>query len=556
MAIHFPKNPSKKLTGKNPFIKTNKPTNLGYGAEPSEELKEAVVLHQKGLTLEAERLYRKVLSKEPDNFNALHLLGVALCEQNKFAQAVEYITLATQINSKSPLFYSNLGVAYRGLKLNREALQAFNTALLLNPQYPEALNNRGLCYAESGQLDKALKDYQAAVQLDSNYAYAHNNLGLLYKEQHDWPAALASYDRAIALNQNYAEAHWNRSILNLLLGKYLEGFKEYEWRWKNKSSPIHLEHRSYSQPLWMGEELPGQTQTTSTIFIYSEQGLGDTLQFCRYLNALKHRFKKVIFQCPAPLTSLISNSFPDVLVLKPGEEVPGFDCYSPLMSLPLSLALLNANTTDVRSSTDEISMSKFKNTRIDSAEVFNFEATPYLSIPQKSAHKWANLLSEHINNVRGNDDLNRLKIGLLSRGNPNHPNDHLRSIELKKLLTALPETHDYVCLQKDITPDELNYLKQHVANAYSFAQRVGDFVDTAAICSNLDLIITVDTSVAHLCAALGYKTWLLLPYTPDWRWGIDQTFSPWYPSMTLYRQGANRSWDEVLLRVGNALNGR
>jgi len=517
--------------GSNPFIKSKTPK----GFTPHQTLEQALALHQQGLTNEAENLYRLVLKDDPDNFNALHLLGVTLSEQAKYQDAIEYITRALQFGKNSHLVYSNLGVAYRGIGQETLALEAFNKALLLNPVYAPALSNRGLCYNQLGESTKALEDLKTAIDLYPPYFYAHNNLGLVYKALHDWPAALKCYERAIKLNPNYAEAHWNKSLLHLLLGDYFQGFREYEWRWRNKSSPVHLEHRTYPRPLWLGidDVLTSKPRSASTIFVYSEQGLGDTLQFCRYLAYLRREFKSVVFQCPPTLNSLITHSMPGVHVIDSAQNPPDFDCYTPLLSLPL--ALMQAQTEKQPSANQPVP-----------APDLDFYPHSYLSVPNASYTHWSKLLSDQIKVPAS------LRVGVLCRGNPNHPNDQQRSVALKDLLSVLPKALNYINLQKDIYPEDQALMENH-SHVFSFANDVNDFLDTAALCQNLDLIITVDTSVAHLCGALGLSTWLLLPHTPDWRWLVDRSDSPWYPSMRVFRQSAQRDWGEVLCRVAGEL---
>ena len=525
MAKSTLKRPNQSVPLKNPFIKATPARELPV----SPLLIKAVTAHQKGLTREAESLYRQVLLRDPHDFNALHLLGVSLSEQGEYGQAIESISRAIELNAKSHLFFSNLGVAYKGLRLNDEALKAYNSSLKLNPNYPQALSNRGLCYLDLGFLQEALADLKKATELGPNLAYAHNNLGLVYKEMHEWRLALASYQNAVSLNPNYAEAHWNKSLLNLLLGNCVEGFRDYEWRWRNKSSPIHLEHRTYPVPVWLGE----QTDFESTILIYTEQGLGDTLQFCRYLKPLSSVFKKIILHCPRSLVALLAHSMPGITLISLEDELPGFDCYCPLLSLPLALQI---NLTSPGQTSE-------------GATHFNYLSETYLFVPEQKITDWAQMLKD---NVSLHEKSSNLRVGLLNRGNPKHPNDHQRSIELAPLLRGLPERYSYFHLQKDISSVEAELISQY-PNVYSFAAKVDDFLDTAALCMNLDLVITVDTSVAHLCAALGIRTWVLVPYTPDWRWQTEQSTTHWYPSVRLFRQGPLKDWGEVLVSAANAL---
>jgi tetratricopeptide (TPR) repeat protein len=506
---------------KNPFIKKS--------VAPKESvdglLAKALEFHTSGQIQQAAEIYLRALKSDPNNFNALHLLGVTYSQQAEYSQAVNLISKAIQINPSSAVFFSNLGVAYRGLKDFSAAEQAFIRAVLLDPCYADAYNNRGLTYFDLQNFALAEADYKRTILLSPNHAHAHNNLGLLCKELHAWEVARAHYGRAIELNPDYAEAHWNRSILNLTLGELEAGFKEYEWRWKNTSSPVHRELRSYPQAPWLGNDALGQ----QTLLIYSEQGLGDTIQFSRYLKPLVDLDLKIIFQCPEPLRTLVQTSFTKLRVIGSDETPVNFDRHCPLMSLPLALMNMGLINADSESA-------QLKNLYLD--------LSPYLHIKTEQVHIWRDKLLR----VLGPANNGQATIGFLNKGNPLHPNDRFRSIAIEQFLTYLPSKHRYINLSKELSQNESS-IRADLPQNYSFANEMTDFQETAALCKNLDLCLTVDTSVAHLSAALGIKTWLFIPYSNDWRWQVTGESTPWYPSIKIYRQRFRDDWDELLSRV-------
>jgi TPR repeat/Glycosyltransferase family 9 (heptosyltransferase) len=326
-------------------------------------------------------------------------------------------------------------------------------------------------------------------------------------------AALASYDRAIAVKRDYADAYYNRSLLLLLKGDFARGWAEYEWRWRSKSLPTFKGRRDFGQPLWLGKEpIAGKT-----ILLHGEQGLGDTLQFCRYVKLVADLGGRAILEVPSPLVKVLEGlSGPSQLVAR-GSALPAFDYHCPLLSLPLAF-----------------------NTTLDSIP----HAARYLAADPMKIAFWQACLGEKA----------KPRVGLAWSGRAEHPNDHHRSVLLADLMSYLPDCYQYLCLQKGVRERDRIALESN-ASIVNVTEESSDFSDTAAVCECLDLVISVDTSIAHLSAALGKRTWVLLPLMDtDWRWLLQRDDSPWYPSVKLYRQSTAGDWSGVFARVKADLN--
>ena len=434
------------------------------------KLQQANTFHQRGQLATAQALYEDILRVQPRHFDALHLLGVIAAQTKNPAKAANLIGKAIEIDARHAEAHFNRGNVLKQLEQWNAALAGYDRAIAIKPDFSEAHFNRGFVLKELGQVD----------------------------------AALASYNRGIAIQPGFAEGHHNRAIAWLLGGNFEAGWVEYEWRWKSKRGPHTPEKRPFPQPLWLGKEsLAGKT-----ILLHSEQGLGDTLQFCRYAKRVAGLGAKVILEVQPPLLTLLAGLEGVSQLVGRGDALPGSDYQCPLLSLPLAF---NTALHDIPS------------------------AARYLqSDPAKIAH-WHTVLGEK----------RRPRIGLIWSGNPAHTNDHNRSIPLANLMDHLPAECQYIGLQKELREADVGCLNANPA-IVNFAE---DFSDTAALCECMDLVISVDTSVAHLSAALGLKTWILLPFNPDWRWLLDRNDSPWYPSVTLYRQQQSGDWSGVLKQV-------
>jgi hypothetical protein len=362
---------------------------------------------------------------------------------------------------------------------------------------------------ELGQHTESAAAHQRAVKLNPNAPEPVYNLGLVLRDLGHLSEAHSCFTKAIQLRPDYVDAHWDRSLTLLQMGQFEEGFKEYEWRWRLPTNP----NRLINQKRWDGSDLTGKT-----ILVQQEQGMGDMLQFIRYVPLLKQcGAKDVIVECVQPLARLFSTApGVDRLVLK-GEPLPPFDFYAPMMSL-----------------------AAYFGTTLDSIP----GTVPYLAPPPN--HKVS------VTAPPGT----LLKIGLVWAGKPTHQNDRNRSTVLEHFikLTGFPATAFYSLQKGDREKD----LKTQVAGALitDLAPQLNDFADTAAAMSQLDLLIAVDTSVVHLAGALGLETWTLLPYACDWRWLSKRADNPWYPSLRLFRQDGHGRWKELFQQVTEALGAK
>jgi len=413
--------------------------------------------------------------------------------------------------------HSNRGTVLHDLHRFEEALVSYDRALALRPDFAEALSNRGNALQELHRFEEALEEYQRAYGLRQDFAEAYSNCGNALRELDRFEEALASFERAIALRPDFAEAHFNAAHCLLLTGDLGRGWKQYEWRWL--TDQLNSEGRNFAQSQWTGsDEIAGKT-----ILLHAEQGLGDTLQFCRYVPRVTARGARVIFEVQEPLVALMRTLSSGTEVIAKGDPLPAFDMHCPLLSLPLAF-----------------------NTEFDTIP----GETRYLSSDAAKRDGWRARLGPH----------GQPRVGLVWAGDPRKrlPNAHLidrqRSVTFDSLAPLLDVADcDFVSLQKG--EDAIAQLRSSPLRhrIIDWSSDFHDFSDTAALIDNLDLVIAVDTSVAHLAGALGKPMWLLNRYNTCWRWLLDRDDSPWYPSVRQFRQDKSRSWDPVIGRVAAAL---
>jgi tetratricopeptide (TPR) repeat protein len=452
--------------------------------------------------------FDRAIEYKPNYAEAFNNRGVVFHELKRIEDALASYDRAIALNPEYADAYSNRGLALHELRRVEEAVASFDRDIQLKPDYAEAYSSRGISLQELKRLDDAMASYDKAIALKPDYAEAHNNRGNALQELKRFAEAIASYDRAIELKPDFADAHMNKSLAYLITGELNLGWPLYEWRWKK--SDLAQSRRDYPQPLWLGEEdISGKT-----ILLHAEQGLGDTIQFCRYARLVKERGARVVMGVPQALVGLLGSlEGVDELVVK-GESLPAFDFHCPLLSLPLAFK------------TDLIHIPS---------------PSPYLEVNASKISAWAQKLGEK----------KQPRIGLVWSGSLVHKNDHNRSLTLKQLWDHLPQGFEYFCLQKELREVDQEVLIS--SGIHHHGNDLHDFTDTAALCQSMDLVISVDTSVAHLSAAIGKTTWVLLPYAPDWRWLLNRTDSPWYQCMTLYRQDETRAWTSVLGRLATDL---
>jgi len=575
-------------------------------------LAEGVALHEAGRLDAAAEIYRRILEIKPDHFDSLHLLGVIFYQCGHHAKALRHIETALATNPDNAFAMNNRGIVLNALQRYVEALANYDRALALRPDYAEALSNRAVVlrelkrfeesllncdralalrpdiavahcnhgnalhglarfeeaiasydralalrpdFAEAHlnrggalhalwRLDETLAAYDRALALMPNRAEVHYNRGNALHSLKRFDDALASYGRALALRPDYAEAlanrgvtlqdlrrfdealadygraqaarpgfadaHYNEALCRLLIGDLERGWDKYEWRWETEQH--RSAKRNFPQPLWTGSD----DIARKTILLHAEQGFGDTIQFCRYVPEVAACGAHVILEVQEPLRTLMT-ALPGVAqIISLGEPLPEFDLHCPLLGLPRAFATELAAVSG---------------------------ATPYLHAAAEAVMRWNERLGLR----------NRPRIGLAWSGRPTHKNDHNRSIELAaflQVLTGLNAT--CVSVQRDVRAADAATLRER-GDIIHFDDELKDFSDTAALISNLDLVVAVDTSVVHLAAALAKPVWVLLPFIPDWRWLLDRDDSPWYPTARLFRQDESRRWDSVIARVSAAL---
>ncbi len=452
--------------------------------------------------------YEKAIALKPDNAEAYNNRGVTLQALNRSAEALASFDKAIAFRSNYPGAFNNRGNALRDLKQFDRALASYDTAIMLRPGYADAYHNRGQTLQDLNRFDAALASFDKAIALKPDYAEAYNTRGLLLQETARFDAALASFDRAIALKPDYAEAYTNQGLCLLRTGQFEQGWRRFEWRKKLGDA---FGARSFSQPLWLGE----RDISNRILFVHWEQGLGDTLQFYRYGKLLKARGIKVTMSVQEPLRRLLQQTDRDIELIDQDGVPAEFDYHCPLLSLPLALQTTLAT--------------------IPSEE-------RYIFADDRQRREWHDRLPPRT----------KPRIGIAWSGSTSHKNDANRSIDLSVLAPLLSADAHWISLQKDLRNGEAARLAA-IQNIVSCHDELKDFSDTAAVIDQLDLVITVDTSIAHLAGAMGKPVWVLLPYNSDWRWLVDRDDSPWYPTARLFRQDITRSWASVIARVQVAL---
>jgi tetratricopeptide (TPR) repeat protein len=506
-----------------------------------------VALAQRGQLGEATALLARAVQAQPSFAKGHHNLGVAYAQQGRHEDAVAALCRALQLQPAYPEAHFNLGNALGVLGRRDESIAAYRGAVRQRPDYAEALCNLGLGLTEAGQPGEAAMLLRQATRLRPNYVEAHNNLGLALADLGRFEEAIACYERALSLNPRYAAAHanlgsackglcrpeeaaacyetalryepdsssshWNLALAWLQMGEFERGWREYEWRWRRPATPPRLLPR----PRWDGSPLGGRT-----IRLWSEQGLGDTIQFARYAALVRAQGSRVALECPAPLLTLF-HTLPGIDELVPeGASLPPFDCHAPLMSLP---ALLGTTLATVP------------------ADV------PYLKADAALAEVWSRRLKP----------LKGYKVGIGWQGNPHHKWDRWRSVPMTMFapLAEVPHAR-LISLQHGPGTEQLAAL----AGRFAVTQLGKEFsaadawADTAAAMACLDLVVTVDTATAHLAGALGVPVWVPLPTLVDWRWLLGRDDSPWYPTMRLFRQRSLGEWEAVFERMAAELRRR
>ncbi len=591
-----------------PLAGEAKPKNPVASAEEMQSvLDQAIAFHRAGMLAEAEAQYRRVLDVFPKSFDCRHLLGVIAYQRGNYADAIEQIDAALKINAHiadahfnrgnvfkkmkrleealesydraaelkpdDPLILNSRGTVLRELKRFADALDDLNTVVALRPNFSEAFNNRGNIFQDMERYDEALADYGRAIALKPDNAGAYCNRGNVAKHLERYEQALADYNKAIALEPDHAEAiynrgttlmdlrrfdealadydkaiplkpghadalynrgtalmglgrvdeaianfdqalalkpdhadaFWNRAFARLLRGYSRDGWNDYEVRWRTRE--LDALQRAFRQPLWQGEaDIAGKR-----ILLHAEQGFGDTIMAARYARRVANMGAGVILEVPFPLVPLMQE-IEGVKVVTQGHALPDFDLHCPLMSLPRAF-----DTTPENIPAD----------------------VPYLRAPAAQLEKWRQRLPR----------TGGLRVGLNWAGRETFKHDATRSIGLARMLPLLARTDiQFFALQKDLRDGDAEILREH-PRIVRLGDEIESFADSAAIVSQLDLVISSDTAMVHLAGALARPVWVLLQFVPEWRWLLGREDSPWYPTARLFRQQRLDDWTGVVERV-------
>jgi len=484
--------------------------------------------------------FQNFLKIQPNVWNGFYNIANCYSELKEYEEAIKHYDRALELNPNNPDIHLSCGVTYYKLEQYEEALKSYGHALELNPNNADVHFSRGVTYYELGQYEEALKSYDHAIELCPNQANVYSNRGIVFKslkryeeafknidfaiklkpdlaaafsnqglvhgELKEYEEACKSYDRAIKLEPNIGDAYWNKSNLKILQGCYEEGWRLFEWRWK--TTFLKLKPRNFNQPLWLGQE----AINNKIILIHHEQGLGDSIQFSRYIALIeKYHPKEIILEAPKSLISILSTLRGNFKIIKLGDPLPYFDYYCPIMSLPLAFKTTLENIPS---------------------------EMPYLYAEKSKISFWGERLGPKI----------KPRVGLVWSGFKGHKNDHNRSLLFKQLKPIYDLPFEFHCLQKEIREIDLEVLGKE-GNIKEHQNELIDFSDTAALISHLDLVVSVDTSVAHLAGALGKKVFLMLPYAPDYRWMDERADTPWYPTMRLFRQPKADDWTSVISEI-------
>ena len=463
--------------------------------------------------------YESALAVEPSFASAWYNKGNLLKTKGLFELAHHCYTVAIAINPDFWAAFTNNGLALYALKRYEEARANYDRAIDISPQTALIYYNKGNTLRSLGNLDLASLCYDKAIEINPKFTEAYANRGLIKKDQNQLIQAIDDYTTALSQTPDLLEAQWNLSIAQLMLGEWQKGWEGYELRFKHSELRQSVGAREFECPLWNGT----QSLKDKKILIYCEQGLGDAIQFCRYLPLLIDTGAQVIFEVKPALKELFNSFKNSIEVIEENKYSSSFDYYSPLLSLAKAFQT-NVNTVPP-----------------------TFE----IKIENAKLALWKERLNNRSKSL-SRANVKHKRVGIVWSGNPLHTNDHNRSLDLQQLIYHLPKDFEYYVLQKEIsTQDQIALsLQSHII---SFPGQLNNLTDTAALCLQLDLIISVDTSVAHLSATLGKPTWILLPYCPDWRWLMDVAESPWYPSVRLIRQRVRGDWSSALEQVKRAL---
>jgi tetratricopeptide (TPR) repeat protein len=503
------------------------------------------ILHSADRSKDAIQFYRKAIDENPESAETYSNLGNALFAIDEPAEALLNYQKALQLKPDFPQAWNNLANALKEFDRLNEAIAAYRRAMELQPNTPEPLSNLGNALRDAGQWESAMELYQKALDMHVSHAVTHNNVGNALCERGEWWAAISAYEKALAIKPDYADAinnmgtameeigqrdramqcyqqahaltpkavspPWNIALLQLLQGDYIHGWRGYENRWRQKKQSKTW--RAFNQPMLSNvAQMKG-----SRILLHAEQGFGDAIQFCRYATMVAEQGATVYLECPPKLSRLFSTLKEVKKVIPRGEELPEFDLHCPLMSLPMVFG------TEIKTVPGTVS---------------------YLSADPADVLRWQKQFA---------DQPDAYRVGLVWAGQSTHQKDRHRSLSLHSFagLSLLPGVRFY-SLQVGDSAGQAKSPPQGM-ELVDWTSGLNDFADTAAMISQLDLVISVDTAVCHLAGALGKPVWVLVAFQPDWRWLLDRDDSPWYPTAKLFRQPSPQDWGPPLSKIAAEL---
>jgi Tfp pilus assembly protein PilF len=459
----------------------------------------------------AQQLCREILAADSRNADAWRLLGVVADDRRDFAAAIQCYRQAIACGPDVPDSHFNLGVVFQKQVQLDAAAEAYRGAIRAKPDYAQAHNNLGTVYKLQYKLNESIACYERALECRPNFAEALNNLGNVLKTQGRAAEATICYEQTLRIKPDHAQARYNRSLMHLAAGDLAAGWPDYECR---AQCPGFV-RRDFSEPLWQGDALAGRV-----LLVHAEQGLGDTIQFVRYVPFLAREGAKIVLEVPGSLLPLLKQSGYGRMaaLVATGAALPHFDVQAPLLSLP---GIFGTTLDDVPG------------------------RVPYLAADPQSVNRWAETLAGP----------ERFKIGIAWQGSKAHSGDRYRSIPLACFAPLAQGGVEFISLQKGPGAEQLADVADQfqVREVGRFDEEHGAFMDSAAVMLNLDLVVTSDTAVAHLAGALGVRVWVALALAPDWRWMFDRPDSPWYPTMRLFRQLTFDDWPAVFDRMGETL---
>jgi tetratricopeptide (TPR) repeat protein len=467
-------------------------------------------LEQLGRREEALLAFQHALGLDPTHWDATHQCGALLYELGRLPDALGYLEPCLEQRPNHVPTLVMCTACLLSLRKFEEVVAINQRAHTLDPENADPCNSVGVALQLLGRQEDALPWFDRAIGLRPDFVDALNNKAVALSGIHRFDEACAAYDRVKAIDPGNVGAEWNLALLHLLMGNFEAGWAGREAHWKTDRQSTYPK---FSQPRWFGEgNIEGKT-----LLVCADEGLGDTIQFARYVPEIAARGARVILAVEESARALLSGlRGVSQCVRKSASGLPAFDMHCPMSGLPMLFG-----------------------TQLDSIP----SEVPYLPAPpEQLTRAWQDRLGRH----------DKLRVGLVWSGNPQHGNDHNRSIPLQMLSPILDTDAKFVSLQKDPRPGDRAVLQER-GDIIDLTTHLTDFVETSALIRCLDLVITVDTSVAHLAAALGCPTWILLPYTPDYRWLLDRDDSPWYPTARLFRQGKTREYASVLDRMRSEL---